>query len=161
MVKPEVNPRILQVEKIVKYYTYCQSDYHIKDECDNKFSHLCTNSSTNNLENTKTNSNGKPKLKQTNSSTNNSTFREKTDNASFFTMPSEMACFMATSTPALSKLASVLIWDSANSRHNCYNRSTFKTFQSLTNQPPITSLEKSMSAEKKGKIHLICKTFDG
>ena len=131
-VKPGVNQRVLRVEKTVKYCTYCQRDYHTEDECHDKFPHLHINSSTN-LENGKTNSNGKRKRQQTNTSANNSTSQEKTDNASVFAMPPEMAYFMRTSTPALSKLAFVWIWDSANFRHICHDRSAFKTFKPLTN----------------------------
>ena len=72
-VRPGVNQRVLRVEKTVKYYTYCQRDYHTEDKCYDKFLHLHTNFSTINLENGKTNSNEKHKHQQTNTSTNNST----------------------------------------------------------------------------------------
>ena len=76
-------------------------------------------------------------------------------------MPPKMAYFMAISTLTLSKLVSAGIWDLANSRHICHDCLAFKTLKPLTNQPPITGLGGSMSAERKGEIHLICKTFNG
>ena len=68
---------------------------------------------------------------------------------------------MATSSSTSMKLSSVWIWDSANSRHICHDRSAFSTFHALTNQPPITGLGGSMSAEGEGEIHLTCKSLDG
>ena len=76
-------------------------------------------------------------------------------------MPPEMGCFMATLTSSILKLSSVWIWDSANSRHICYDRLVFKSFKPLNNQLPITGLEGSMSAEGEGEVHLICRTLDG
>ena len=44
-VKPGVNQRVLQIEKTVKYCTYCHCDYHTEEECHEKFPHLRTSSS--------------------------------------------------------------------------------------------------------------------
>ena len=162
-VKPGVNQRVLRIEKTIKYCTYCHCDYHTEDECHGKFPHLRTSSSAgvSQTHNGKITTAGKRKHQKPNSGTNASTFRENSGQALFFAIPPELGCFKATSSSTSMKLLSVWIWDSANSRHICHNRSAFSTFQALTNQPPITGLGGSVSAEKEGDIHLTCKSLDG
>lgn len=99
----------MRFEKTIKCCTYCHRGYHTEDEYHDKFPHLCTNSSNNNSKNGKTNLNGKCKYQRTNTSGNNSTLRDKNDNASYFTIPLEMECFMATSTSSSLKLLSTWI----------------------------------------------------
>ncbi len=161
-IKPRVNQRMLQIEKTVKYCTYCNYDYHKEEECPEKFPHLHTSSSASvsQTDNGKITTAGKCKRWKPNSGTNASAFRENSDQASFLAMLPELGCFMAISSPPSMKLSPVWIWDSANSCNICHNRSAFSTFQPLTNQTLITGLGGNMSAEGEEHIYLTCKFLD-
>ncbi len=154
---------MLQTEKTVKHCTYCHRDYHKKHNCHEKFPHLCKSlsASVSQTDNGKIKTAGKRKRQKPNSGINASVFRENSGQASFFAIPPKLGCFIATSSSNSMKLSSVWIWDSANSRHTCHDRSAFSTFQALTNQPPIKDLGGSMSAEREGDVHLTCKSIDG
>ncbi len=104
---------------------------------------------------------GKRKRQNANSGATAFAFREKSGSASFFPIPSELGCFMATFSSTSIKLSSVWICDSANCPHICYNCSAFLTFHALTREPSITTFGGTMSAEGEKDIHLTCKSLDG
>ena len=109
MVKPGINQRVLQIEKTVKYYTYCHCDYPKEDKYHDKFPDIRTSSSSgvSQIDKGKMTTVGQSNRQKSNSGSNTSASRENSSQATFFAILSEQECFMAQSNLTHMKLSSV------------------------------------------------------